>query len=126
MGCGSEAGDEGGGDASAEPAPATELTVTLWPQGRSGPSHEFTLTCDPPGGTHPTPAEACAILDADSAVLEPLPPDSICTELYGGPDEAEVVGTVNGEQVNASLSRQNGCEIDRWDRAAALLSLPNS
>ena len=83
----------------------------------------MTLTCDPPGGTHPRPEEACTALELDPAALEPLPPDSVCTQIYGGPEEAEVVGTLNGEQVNATFSRQNGCEIDRWMRMAGILQL---
>ena len=104
------------------PAPAgTELTITVWLQGRDGASEEMTLTCDPPGGTHPNAEEACTALQADPSALEPLPPDSVCTQIYGGPEEAEIVGTLNGEQVNARFSRQNGCEIDRWMRMAGIL-----
>ncbi len=117
MGCGSEE--------SAEPPapapPATQLTVVFWPQGREGPAQEATLTCDPVGGTHPRPAEACDALLAHADALSPLPPDSVCTQIYGGPEEAEVSGTVDGEAVEAAFSRQNGCEIDRWDRLEPLL-----
>ena len=28
-----------------------------------------------------------------------------------------------GEEINATFSRQNGCEIDRWDRLASVLQL---
>jgi Subtilisin inhibitor-like len=127
VGCGSESddsGDAGGGDTGANEAPAgTELTITVWLQGRDGASEEVTLTCDPPGGTHPRPEEACLALQADPSALEPLPPDSVCTQIYGGPEEAEVVGTLDGEQVHATFSRQNGCEVDRWDRFAAVLQI---
>jgi hypothetical protein len=43
--------------------------------------------------------------------------------IYGGPEEATVVGVVNGEEVDAAFSRSNGCELDRWDRMATLLQL---
>jgi Subtilisin inhibitor-like len=123
VGCGSESEESGdAGDTGAEEAPAgTELTITVWLQGRDGASEELTLTCDPPGGTHPNAEEACTALQADPSALDPLPPDSVCTQIYGGPEEAEIVGTLNGEQVNASFSRQNGCEIDRWMRMAGIL-----
>jgi Subtilisin inhibitor-like len=127
VGCGSESeggGDAGGADTGAGEAPAptgTELTITVWLQGRDGAAEELTLTCDPPGGTHPKAEEACAALQADPSALEPLPPDSVCTQIYGGPEEAEIVGTLEGEQVQASFSRQNGCEIDRWMRMAGIL-----
>jgi hypothetical protein len=127
IGCGSgsnDSGDAGGGDTGADEAPAgTELTITVWLQGRDGASEEVTLTCDPPGGTHPRPEEACLALESDPAALEPLPPDSVCTQIYGGPEEAEVAGTLDGEQVHATFSRQNGCEVDRWDRFAAVLQI---
>ena len=64
------------------------------------------------------------VLQADPEALEPLPPDSVCTQIYGGPEEAEVVGTLNGEQVNATFSRQNGCEIDRFDRGNGVVTIP--
>jgi hypothetical protein len=130
VGCGSESndgsGDAGGEDTGAGEAPAatgTELTITVWLQGRDGASQELTLTCDPPGGTHPRPEEACLALQADPSALEPLPADSACTQIYGGPEEAEIVGTLDGEQVQATFSRQNGCEIDRWMRMAGILQL---
>jgi hypothetical protein len=81
----------------------------------------MTLTCDPPGGTHPNAEEACTALQADPSALDPLSPDSVCTQIYGGPEEAEILGTLNGEQVDARFSRQNGCEIDRWMRMAGIL-----
>lgn len=120
-GCGSESDtNERGGEGAV---PATDLTVTFWPEGRDGASQEATLTCDPDGGTHPRPAEACRALRAHADALQPLPPDSICTQIYGGPEEAEVRGTLDGEEINATFSRQNGCEIDRWDRLASVLQL---
>ena len=43
--------------------------------------------------------------------------------IFGGPEQATVVGTVNGEEIDAAFERSNGCELDRWDRMAALLQL---
>jgi hypothetical protein len=34
-----------------------------------------------------------------------------------------VRGTVEGRAVRASLSRENGCEIERWDALEPLLRL---
>jgi hypothetical protein len=123
-GCGSEAGDEDGdGAGAAEATPATELTITFWPQGRGGESVEATLTCDPAGGTHSDPDAACAALAADPEALEPVPPDAVCTLIFGGDQQATVAGVLGGETVDAAFDRSNGCEIDRWDRMAALLVL---
>jgi hypothetical protein len=103
--------------------PATALTITFWPEGRTGPAQEAELTCDPGGGTHPSPAEACKALRANADALAPLPPDSICTQIYGGAQEAEITGVLDGDEIQATFSRQNGCEIDRWERMAAVLEL---
>ena len=99
--------------------------ITFWPEGPDGPSREATLTCDPAGGTHPDPEAACEVLAAtsDTEVLAPVPPDTACTMIFGGPEQATAVGVLNGEEVDASFERSNGCELDRWDRHAALLQL---
>jgi hypothetical protein len=44
-----------------------------------------------------------------------------CTQQYGGPETATVSGTLRGEEVNARFSRENGCEISRWQKVAELL-----
>lgn len=126
VGCGSDSGDDGsaaGGDGEpTEAQPATELTITFWPEGPDGESREATLTCDPAGGTHPDPEAACAAL-ADAQALEPVAPDMACTMIFGGPEQATVVGVLDGEDVDAAFERSNGCELDRWDRMAVLLQL---
>jgi hypothetical protein len=123
-GCGSEAADDPPAAGGTEPdSPATALTVVYWADGRDGRAQEATLTCDPAGGTHPQPEQACAALAESADALAPLPPDLMCTQIYGGPEEAEVAGTYEGQQVQATFSRQNGCEIDRWDRLASVFRL---
>ena len=54
-------------------------------------------------------------------MFEPTPGDVACTQQYGGPETATVTGTFKGEQVDAKFSRQNGCEIARWEDALPLL-----
>ncbi len=100
------------------PASATELTITVHPQGPGGPDQLWTLRCDPPGGSHPRARTACARLTP--AVLRPLPRDSICTQIYGGPQTARVRGQLDGRPVDASFGRSNGCDIHRWDTAGFL------
>ena len=86
--------------------------ITVWPQGR-GQARQWTLRCDPVGGSLPNAATACAQLTAEA--LRPLPRDTICTQIYGGPQRARVKGTVDGSPVASGFSRSNGCEIHRWD-----------
>ena len=114
----------GGGGGSTTGEARTAVEITLWPDGEGqGAKQTARVACDPPSGTVPDSAAACATLasPAGRAALDPVPPDRMCTELYGGPAEARVVGTVAGEPVDAQLSRINGCEIERWETLSALL-----
>jgi Subtilisin inhibitor-like len=117
-GCGLPGGaDDSGSGTSTTASAATDLAVTVWPQGQ-GRSRKWTLTCDPVGGTLPRPAAACAQLTREA--LRPLPRDTICTQIYGGPQRARVTGRVDGRAVDARFSRSNGCEIHRWDNVRFL------
>lgn len=42
--------------------------------------------------------------------------DRVCTEVYGGPEIAEITGTLDGTDVDTTITRNNGCGIDDWDR----------
>ena len=121
--CG-EGGDDVTPGTAGSPTPTaaqTELTITFDP-GDGTAAQEWTLTCDPPGGTHPRPKAACAALtDIDPTVFEPVPPNQACTQIFGGPETATVRGTWNGEPLDASFARNNGCEIARWDAVVDLL-----
>jgi hypothetical protein len=121
--CGAESGD--GGAEAAAPPPAVELSVQFFPKGEGSGGESVTLTCDPAGGTHPRPEEACAALAAHAEALDPVPPESVCTQIYGGDETATVTGVVRGQQVEASFDRTNGCEIARWEALAPLLTLPD-
>lgn len=123
-GCGTEAGGGGTSGGSAPGEPATSLTVVVYPNGMGKePSHETTIECDPVGGTNPLTAESCVQLAAHPESLEPVPPDTACTMIYGGPEEAHVYGTFQGEEVDATFSRSNGCEIARWDSLEPLFKV---
>ncbi len=104
-------------------AAVTALTITVWPQGLDGPSQRWTLRCGPTGGTHPARVAACRKLDALSAFapFRPVPNDAVCTQIYGGPAVARVIGRFRGTPVWATFRRRDGCEIDRWKRLRPLL-----
>jgi hypothetical protein len=115
-----------GGASSAATAASTSLRITYW-QDSAKPSATvtWTLHCAPPRGTLSRPARACARLEAGGAKLfAPLPKNIVCTEIYGGPQKARVVGTVSGKRVWATVARRNGCEIDRWQRVSPWLLPP--
>jgi hypothetical protein len=102
----------------------TELTVTV----RGAPAATATtwkLTCDPTGGDHPDAQAACAALAAAKKQAKdpfaPTPADQMCTQIYGGPQVAAVKGTWQGKKVDATFSRKNGCEIQRWSDLGKVL-----
>ena len=110
----------------ASAASGTSLKITVWPEGRPGPSTTSTLRCNPVGGTLPRRAEACRRLLAMNRPFRPVPADAICTEIYGGPQVAFVRGTLRGRSVSTWFNRKNGCHISRWDRVAFLFPGANA
>ena len=107
---------------AASTAP-TALTVTYWEDGsQPGERITWTLRCNPARGTLRRPAVACRRLRAGGAKLfAPVPKNAICTQIYGGPQVARVVGIVSGKRVSARLSRVNGCQIARWNQLSPWL-----
>lgn len=98
----------------------TELHVTVWPEGKEGPSKRWVLRCDPAGGTLPSPARACRVLASLKDPFAPVPPDAVCTQLYGGPAVALVRGTYRDRRIWTWFRRRDGCEISRWNRHRVL------
>jgi hypothetical protein len=114
-GCGGESEGSGPGE--------TALTVVFREDGaRPDTEQTWSLTCDPPGGSHPDPGRACETLArVGAAAFAPPPDDRACAEIYGGAQRAIVTGRVAGEAVDATFQRRNGCEIEDWDRLLGLL-----
>lgn len=110
----------GTGGSESAGQPATELTVRLDPG--NGDVAEWTVTCDPAGGTMGDPEAACETLDSISPRdVAPVPPDQACTMQYGGPETATITGSWDGTKVDLSFSKQNGCEIQRWETMEPIL-----
>jgi hypothetical protein len=109
--------------ASARPSAGTTLRVTYWENSaRPLDRITWTLRCAPAAGTLPRPGRACQRLRAGgSKLFAPLPKNVVCTEIYGGPQKALVVGSVKGKSVHATFTRANGCEIERWQRISPWL-----
>jgi len=116
--CGSDATSDGASDGATDDTASsdgTALTIVVTPADGAKTS-TYELTCDPAGGDHPQPQQACeAIAAAGAGVFDPPPSDQTCTQLYGGPQIATIKGTYDGKDVDASFSRADGCEVDRWD-----------
>ena len=110
-GCGAE-------HPAAAPAPATNLLVTVDADGK-GPDAPKALRVR---------CEQCSVDDTCQVVAtmppgawKPVRPRQVCTDIFGGPETARVTGTLAGSPLAARFSRQNGCEIARWQLAAPLL-----
>ena len=112
IGCGTSAGAAG----------TTQLKISYWPEGpTAGPAQTWTLRCGPAGGTLPRAAAACQKLTGMTSPFAPIPRDAMCTEQYGGPQVAQIVGTFRGARIWTRLQRRNGCEIARFKRLAFLV-----
>jgi hypothetical protein len=105
---------------ASAPAAQTRLVV----EQTTDRTQTWTLTCDPPGGDHPSAAAACGALAGVRDPFAPLPADVLCTEVYGGPQTARVTGTYRGAPVDLALSRTDGCRISQWERLGPLLPGP--
>jgi hypothetical protein len=100
---------------------STSLHITVWPHGQGHPgARSYTLLCAPAGGTLPRSAAACARLGRFAHPFAATPRDAVCTQIYGGPQQARVTGRFRGHIVRSSFSRVNGCEIARWERLRLL------
>jgi Subtilisin inhibitor-like len=108
-GCMSRSTSEGDGGSES-----TSLEISVTPGGEA-PTKVWTLRC-PEGGTLPDAAEACSKLESLDDPFAPVPKDVACTQVYGGPQEADVRGVFRGRPVEAHFDRGNGCEIARWDK----------
>jgi hypothetical protein len=113
----------GAGSAAQTASPAsTDLKITVWPDGRAeGDAKTYTLRCGPAGGTLPKIATACSKLGPLPRPFGPVSRTAICTEQYGGPQQALVTGKHEGRSVWAMFSATNGCQISRAKRLAFLL-----
>ncbi len=106
---------------------ATSLRVSFWEGGAltDTPDVVWTLRCNPARGSLPRPARACAKLASSGAKVFAAPrPDVACTQLYGGPQRARIVGTVGGKRIWTTVTRTDGCEIARWQRLSPWLLPP--
>ena len=90
-----------------------------------------TLTCDGSGRRatgylrHRDAAKLCSTAYRLKRFLgTPPPQDRVCALIYGGPDRARVRGNVADQAVNRLFTRADGCGIDDWRRAQALLPRP--
>jgi hypothetical protein len=103
-----------------------ELAIMVKPS-ESGTPANFTLVCQngvpAAESQHPNAGAACTALKGNAAILSPAPraADQICTQQYGGPQQATVSGVVDGKPVEAAFSLRDGCDIAAWNAAKDVL-----
>ena len=105
-------GDDDEQPASAPPAQETRLTVEVGGSGVEPRTFELDCVTDPC-----EPAQ----LDKLATVTKPRDGAVACTQIYGGPEEAHVSGTLRGEPVDRTITRSDGCEIADYEALFAAL-----
>lgn len=93
--------------ASTTASALSNLTMTK----SGGVNRQVTLQCDPTGGTHPTPADACTALTSVGGQFALLPwvPGVLCTADYN-PVTVTVTGYWRLQTVYFSRVYSNDCE----------------
>ena len=94
-----------------------EISVSA---GGEAPTKTWTLRCPDGVSSLPNPDRACRRLERIRSPFAPVPRGTACTQVYGGPQEADVRGLFRGRQVEAHFDRGNGCEIARWNKVRFL------
>lgn len=73
-------------------------------------------------------AAACNLVigntEAAKLLAQPAPADRMCTMVFGGPQVAQVTGTLRGRIIDRTFKRRNGCEIADWNSLVVLLGEP--
>ena len=111
--------------AAAAPAPvALEVSVR---EGPDAPARTATLRCvgaraRATGNLGADARGACAAARELAGFLAAPPePGRACTDVYGGPQTARVRGHAGRWSIDRRLSREDGCALEDWERAARLL-----
>lgn len=115
---------------AASPVPALEGTADLTLVMKDSPTatpKSYHLVCADgraeSSSDLPNAGVACQFLQRHADILEPPKGElnMACTQQYGGPQEANVSGTFNGQAVSRTFTFTNGCEIGAWKAAQDLL-----
>ena len=123
-GTGGGSSSPSGGDAAGTSVAADDLVVGI-DRGDGSAPERYTVNCaDVPGSDHPAAHAACDHLAAMDEPFAPLAADVACTQVYDGPQTAQVTGRWAGAPVDLELARNDGCRIAQWDGLGPLLPGP--
>jgi hypothetical protein len=81
---------------------------------------EVTKTGDPQTFTCADGCDKAAIAEVVASTQDTM---RACTELYGGPETAHLTGTLDGEPVDATVTRSDGCGVADYDALFAALGV---
>lgn len=115
QGCGDGPGGAAGG-ATGDPGTGN-LQITYIPEPGVTP-RQADLVCPATSGEG---TAACEQIESLTAAFDPVPADTACSQQYGGPEQIVLYGRWAGEPVDTTLTRTNGCEIDRYEALAPVL-----
>ncbi len=104
-----------GGAASSPSAHPAQASVAITVS--SGPGTKavhWTLRCDPPGGTHPDPTDACKALLTAKTPFAPLRARLDCPMILASAKRAVITGTWFGHKVHRVVI-DGGCDLGLWD-----------
>lgn len=112
------------GDPAAAGTAMLTISIKQTPESQAT-TYLLECTRDGVGGatTVPNAEAACQTVKRLGAAFFTAKPDpnQMCTQQYGGPQTATIEGTVDGQQVSASFSATDGCEIARWNALESIL-----
>jgi hypothetical protein len=106
------------------PTQGTSLTVDVTAEGQAIRSGTVECAASGASGTghlaDPAAAQAaCTLLrdnpGARNRLVNGVDPNRMCTQIYGGPDEARVQGQLDGQPVDTVVDRRDGCAMAEWD-----------
>jgi hypothetical protein len=110
--------------------PVTSLRVDVRPTPGAA-ARRATLTCDgspTASGFIADSRAACDLVTGNEKARARLvagpPRNQACTQLYGGPQQAQVSGRIVGRPVDVTLTRVDGCGLADWSLLQPLLGPP--
>jgi hypothetical protein len=101
-------------------APKVSLDIKVT-GGHGVAAKNWTLRCDPAGGTHPDPAAACAVLLKAKSPFAMTPTGVECPMIMVGTKTATVKGIYFGQHVDTTFV-EGGCDLPRWAKLGQIFN----
>jgi hypothetical protein len=116
------AGSGGSGPAASSPAgaPQGSLSITVL-NGPNKKIQHWTLQCDPAGGTHPHPAQACAALLALKHPFAQIHTGQECPMILASSRRATFIGTWFGAKIDRTIV-DGGCDLANWSKLGQVVN----